>query len=155
MAMRIGTNSDGSGPQMAVAVPDGWYYKESFTLLAPDGQANVILSSEPLDPPQSLEEFATVQGDLLQSEFPGYRELGFEGFTLSEGGDAKLRIFEWEPPGGAPVTQMQVYHVVGQRGVTSTATTPSEHFGDVESILRTTLATIAVRPGTRSVEPSR
>lgn len=36
-------------PQLTAPLPEGWFAKESITLLAPDGQANVIASSEPLD----------------------------------------------------------------------------------------------------------
>ena len=35
---------------LMAAAPADWFFKEQITFLAPDGQANVIASTEPLDP---------------------------------------------------------------------------------------------------------
>jgi hypothetical protein len=104
-------------------VPDGWFEKQSVTLLAPDGQANVIASREPLDPSMDTEHYASVQGDLLRKEFPGYREHAFTLVPLSAG-PAYLRLFSWTPPDGVAVVQQQVYFARGGAGYTATATAP-------------------------------
>ena len=110
------------------AVPPGWFVKMSWTVLAPEGQANVIVSSEPLAPSISTEEYMTIQGNLIRNEFPHYREfrlipIFFDHFP------AWLREFSWVPPDGVPVTQFQAYCVVntaqGTRGLTATGTTPT------------------------------
>ena len=38
---------------------DNWVWKESLTFLAAEGQANVIFSSEPLDPSVDLERYTS------------------------------------------------------------------------------------------------
>src|SRR5438874_899986 len=65
------TSFEGS---IAVPLPPGWYGKESFTVLAPDGQANVIVSSEPLNPSIDVYEYAEAQGGLLAKDFNEYHE---------------------------------------------------------------------------------
>jgi hypothetical protein len=104
-------------------VPSGWFEKHSVTLLAPDGQANVIASREPLDPSIDTERYASVQGELLRKEFPGYREHAFTVVPLSVG-PAYLRLFSWTPPDGVAVVQQQVYFARGGAGYTATATAP-------------------------------
>ncbi len=115
-------------PQISAWLPDGWFAKESITLLAPDGQANVIVSSEPLDPSIDSYRYAEVQGTLLRQEFPGYRELVFEPTEMLGGRRGYLRRFEWKPPDGVPVTQLQMYYTEHGRGYTATATTPSNQY---------------------------
>jgi hypothetical protein len=119
-------------PLLSAPVPAGWFVKESTTLLAPDGQANIIASSEPLSPEIDAGQYAEVQGDLLRKEFPGYREHSFEAMRLFGDRDGFMRRFEWEPPDGEPVTQIQVYYAEGGRGFTATATTPRKSIGDFE-----------------------
>ena len=104
-------------------VPSGWFEKHSVTLLAPDGQANVIASREPLDPSIDTERYASVQGELLRKEFPGYREHAFTLVLLSAG-PAYLRLFSWTPPDGVAVVQQQVYLARAGEGYTATATAP-------------------------------
>lgn len=115
-------------PQITTPLPEGWFAKESITLLAPDGQANLIASSEPLDAGIDAQQYAEVQGDLLRQEFEGYREFRFEPTQLLGGRQCYLRHFEWSPPDGAPVTQIQLYYAEDGRGYTATATTPSAQF---------------------------
>ncbi len=105
-------------------VPAGWFVKESITLLAPSGQANVIVSSEPLDPTLTTEQYAAVQGELLRREFPGYVEHRFDR-TRVFGMDGFLRQFEWTPPDGVRVAQVQAYATRGGRGFTATGTAPA------------------------------
>lgn len=65
------------------------------------------------------------------------------------------RVFEWTPPGGVTVVQVQLYCAEQGRGCTATATTPStqyerfrDRFGDVLGALK--FVAIDERPGTTS-----
>lgn len=95
-----------------------------------EGEANVIASTEPLDGSITGEVYAEVQGDLLESEFPGYRQYGgLEQLQLEGLSDRGfLREFSWTPPDGVPVRQVQVYAVRRGRGFTATATTPESMY---------------------------
>jgi hypothetical protein len=115
--------------------PAGWFTKESITLLAPDGQANVICSSEPLDPTIDTDRYAAVQGDLLRNEFPGYQEAGFERRIIFGGHPGWWREFSWHPPDGVRINQIQLYFARDGRGYTATATTPSPDLGGLREIL--------------------
>jgi hypothetical protein len=138
--------------QLSALLPDGWFFKESITLLAPDGRANVIASAEPLDPTIGLEQYAGVQGELLEKEFPGYRELAYEDMNVLGGREGKLRRFEWHPPPNrsnvetGPVTQLQFYYVENGRGYTATATAPSTEFGRYQLQLADILETLLLEP---------
>jgi hypothetical protein len=122
---------------------ESWFAKESVTLLAPDGQANVIASSEPLDPGIDTQTYANVQGDLLRREFPGYREHSFEPFPAF-GRQGLLRVFEWSPPDGVTVTQMQMYFAEDGRGYTATATTVATQFARFEELFGKILHDIGI-----------
>ena len=123
-------------PTISAPLPDGWFAKESLTLLAPDGQANVIASSEPLAEEIDTDTYASVQGDLLRTEFPGYDEFSFEETQVFGGRRGYVRRFEWLPPDGVAVTQIQLYFAESGRGYTATATTPSAEFSRYELELR-------------------
>lgn len=84
--------------------PPGWFVKESLTLLAPDGQANVIISSEPLDRSLTTTEYADIQGGLLVREFPGFREHSYDLAVVFGVFPGYLREFSWLPPDGVEVT---------------------------------------------------
>lgn len=117
-------------------LPEEWFAKESITLLAPDGQANVIASSEPLDASIDTKRYAEVQGELLRQEFPGYREFVSEPARAFGNEGGILRKFEWLPPDGVLVTQLQVYYAENGRGFTGTATSPATEFPRYERELR-------------------
>jgi hypothetical protein len=134
-------------PTLSAPLLDGWFAKESLTLLAPDGQANVIASSEPLDSDIDTERYATVQGDLLSKEFLGYRQLSLEDSDIFGDRTGLIRRFEWEPPDGVPVTQIQIYFAEPGRGYTATATTPSSSFDDYEPALREILEGLLIESG--------
>ena len=104
--------SDLNAPPVLVRpmAPAGWYTKQSWTLLSPDGASNVIVSCEPLAPDQDTATYAAVQGELLQREFPGYAQLGMTEIMTPQG-PIPLRMFEWSPPDGVRVRQHQVYWV--------------------------------------------
>lgn len=126
-------------PELTAPVPENWFTKGSTTLLAPDGQANVIASSEPLDPTMTVEMYAEVQGELLEREFPGYVLKSYESVSVLGGLQGYIRHFEWTPPDGVTVTQIQIYYVQTGRGYTATATTPKEAFAERELVLREVL----------------
>lgn len=131
---------------VSLEIPEGWYVKESYTVLAPDGQANVIVSSEPLDPGVEARQYAEVQGSLLRGEFPGYEEDGdVEPFSIHGlSGPAFLRRFRWQPEDGVAVRQVQVYGVRSGRGFTATATAPLTSFSSYAAVLSAVLATLTV-----------
>ena len=132
---------------IAAALPDGWYAKESLTVLAPDGQANVILSSEPLDASIDARRYAEVQGELLAREFPRYTEIGRGDTALTGGIPAGWRQFRWSPPDGLPVTQLQLYAVpVPGRGYTATATSSDAHWAGYAELLRFIVFQVVLRP---------
>ena len=134
-------------PQLTAVLPAGWFVKESITLFAPDGQANVIASSEPLDASIDAERYADIQGETLRREFPGYRELVFGRILLLGEREGYMRRFEWKPPDGVPVTQMQLYYTENGRGYTATATTPSTQIQRFELLLRQILGGLRIQGG--------
>jgi hypothetical protein len=106
--------------QVALPLPDGWVGRETIAVQSPDGQANVIASSEPVAPETTGEEYAELVGrSLTEQELPGYRELSFE---RADEGDHWLRTYEWEPAESPSITQTQLYYVDDGRGYTVTAT---------------------------------
>jgi len=106
------------------SLPPEWFAKASLTFIAGDGQANVICSSEPLDPSMDSQTYARIQGDLLFREFPAYTELSYEATDVFGDRPGYVRRFTWVPPDGMAVLQIQVYHAAGGRGYTATGTTP-------------------------------
>jgi len=122
-------------------LPPGWRVKESVTLLAPDGQANVIVSREPLDPTLTTERYAEVQGQLLRREFPQYSEDGLEPVSFP-GGIALLRRFSWTPPDGVRVHQHQLYLVHPGTGFTATATAPTTSIGRFAAVFEQVLRSL-------------
>jgi tetratricopeptide (TPR) repeat protein len=106
--------------QVALPLPEGWVGRETIAIQAPDGQANVIASSEPIAPETTGEAYAELVGrSLVEQELPGYREVSFE---RADEGDHWLRTYEWEPPESPSITQTQLYYVDDGRGYTVTAT---------------------------------
>jgi tetratricopeptide (TPR) repeat protein len=130
--------------QLSIARPPGWGVKESVTLLEPSGQANVIVSTEPVPPGTTTEDYARANEEQMdQGDFPGYRQFSREETEFANGGPAIVRRFEWTPPDGATVTQIQLYHVDGDRGLTATGTTTSASYDDLELDLEQLLLSIA------------
>jgi hypothetical protein len=126
-------------PEIVAAVPDGWFVKGSTTLLAPDGQANVIASSEPLDPSIDSEQYATVQQELLKKEFPEFALKSFERVTVLGDREGYVSTFEWTPPDSQRIAQAQLYYAENGRGYTATATTPAINLTALEPILHEVL----------------
>lgn len=110
--------------RIGVGVPDGWHAKESLTVLEPNGRANMIVSSEPIDALLDVERYVAIQGELLDRQFTGYYEESLEPAEVFGGRSGYIRRFGWSPPDGVPVRQIQVYAVEDGRGFTATATAP-------------------------------
>jgi hypothetical protein len=132
-------------PRLTAPLLDGWVAtKESLTLLAPSGKANVIASREPLAPGMDTAEYAEAQSDHLRTELPEYRQLSFEETEVFGGRPGLIRRFEWNPPEGNRVTQIQLYYAESGAGYTATATTESADFDGYESDLRAVLEGLTV-----------
>jgi len=116
-------------------LPPEWLVKESITVLAPDGYANVIASSEPLDLEISVEKYATVQGELLRTEFPDFQELDFGQTTVFGDKTGFMRRYQWRAPDKGMVSQVQIYYAADGRGYTATATVPSGELSRYEQVL--------------------
>jgi predicted GNAT family acetyltransferase len=114
--------------RLSAGVPSGWTWKESMTLFDPDGDANVIFSSEPVGAEQDSGRYAEIQGKALAESFPGYHQIAFEQMPMLGGRDGFMRRFEWQPEDGRRVTQIQLYYVENDRGYTATATSPTAAF---------------------------
>ena len=132
-------------PHLTADLPSDWFAKESITLLAPDGRANVIASSEPVPSDVDTVRYAATQGNLLEKDFRGFEQHRFEALELLGRRAVYLREFSWTPPDGEPVTQVQLYHVDGGRGYTATATTTSDRYPDLALELRLILEGLAIR----------
>jgi hypothetical protein len=132
---------------LEASLPDGWVGKESITLLAPDGQANVIASSEPLDADVNLDTYVGVQGELLSQEFPQYEQIALKE-TEMLGGDRRgyFRRFDWTPPDGRRISQYQLYYVESGRGYTMTATAEANAFLRYEAELLGILQSVHLVP---------
>jgi len=127
-------------------IPTGWLWKETMTLLAPDGTSNVIASSEPLPDGVDAAAFARSQGELLYRTLPAYAELDFSPSAAFGTPDGFVRTFEWAPPEGQPVTQVQIYAVVGNRAYTATATAEKQSFPAARTALLEVLRSVVARP---------
>lgn len=123
-------------PRLTLPHPEAWFAKESLTLIAPDGQANVIASGEPIPWDIDVASYADVQGGQLRAKFSRYLEHEFGPVVLANGLQGYRRRFEWTPPDGVPVTQIQVYYAEPGRGYSVTATTPTTQFDRFETIFQ-------------------
>jgi hypothetical protein len=133
-------------------LPGDWDFKESITLLSPDGQANIIFSSEPVSSDFDSTRYAQIQGELLYEEFPEYIEQAFDPVVFG-GIEGWERRFEWKPADRDRVTQIQRYAVAAQRGYTATATVPAQSFSIHGELLQTLLAELWLTPSTAEETP--
>ena len=85
-------------PQISARMPEAWLGKESITLIAPDGQANVIASTEPLDASVDATRYAEIQGELLRFEFPYYRGLSFNSALVFGNRRGMFAVFNGRRP---------------------------------------------------------
>jgi hypothetical protein len=142
---------DEFAPSLRAALPDGWHAKESLTLLAPDGQANVIASSEPLLEHFDAYYYAEQQGTLLRAEFPGYEEREYGPWLVFGGRPGYRRVFQWKPPDAEPVVQIQLYYARAGRGYTATATTPAVQYARYSEVLQASLERLHLERATDAV----
>ena len=141
-------------------MPTGWTSKveddkDALTIKNRDEYANVIVSSEPIDPSLDPRQYAEEQGDLL-SEFPEYQEFTFEETNVFAGDGGYERVFQWDPKDGLPVTQIQQYYAENGRGYTATATALSSEItryqDEMQQVLvNTTLIRAGSEPDQRQV----
>jgi hypothetical protein len=129
---------------ISASKPVEWFAKESQTFYAPDGRANVIVSSEPLDLDIDSKSYADSQGDLLEQEFPGYAEHSFEPRAVFGGRSGFLRRFTWLPEDSEPVSQIQVYYAELGRGYSATATTTTSDYPLLEVELMALLESLRI-----------
>jgi hypothetical protein len=124
---------------------EGWSLLEEKLSVAKgsDPPANVIVSSEVISEPIDAAEFARREEEKF-NEFPGYHQVSLEPLTVFGGHAGWLRRFEWQPPDATPVTQLQVYCVVGARAYTATATAPTANFEALELDLAAVLEGLRV-----------
>jgi hypothetical protein len=131
--------------RLLIKLPDGWSMaKESIQLVAPHAIANVIVSSEDAGPVETTEQYAAAHHGTLRTEFDGYHEIAFGPAIILGGHEGYLRHFEWAPPNGVGVTQLQAYLVHDGRAYTATATSPTNNFAAVEPVLRQILEQVIV-----------
>jgi hypothetical protein len=133
-------------PELSTLVPEGWAVKSSITVLAPDGSANLITSSEPLGEEVTVEQYATIQGNILQNEFRRYREHSFVEAEVFGEHKGYLRHFSWVPAEseGQAVTQLQLYLVLNSRGYTATATAGTDDYLRVENTLIDIMSSVRI-----------
>lgn len=130
------------GAQLSASLPEGWRTEETIKLFAPHGEANVLVSRELLDPGITTQQYSRKQTNVLRKDFPGYRELALVEAQFLAGRPAYIRRFEWKPPDGEPVMQIQLYYADKGQGIVATATTTSTNFERFELQLRQVLSGI-------------
>lgn len=130
--------------RIGIGIPADWYAKESLTVLETHGQANVIVSSEPIDPSIDVDRYVALQGELLDTEFTGYYEESLEPAEVFGGRRGYIRRFGWSPPDGVPVRQIQVYAVEEGYGYTATATTPLTQYDRFEALFEDVIASLHI-----------
>lgn len=118
--------------------------KETVTVLAPDGSANVIVSIEPIATDLDAYQYAIIQGDMLRREFPGYAEHTITAHRVF-GRDGYVRYFSWSPPDGVRVSQLQAYATEPGRGFSATATAPTADIDRQMATLVSVIDHLAVR----------
>ncbi len=133
-------------PKLTAPLIQGWFAKESVTLMTPDERGNVIAASEPIDEDIDTRRFALIHGVLLRKEFSGYHEIAFQPAQVLGGKSGYMRRFEWTPSDGIPVTQIQLYYAERGRGYTVTATAQSTQFERFEMQFRLLLRDVLLEP---------
>jgi hypothetical protein len=108
----------------------------------------VIASGEPIDDGIDAERYASVQGDQLRVQMPGFEEREFGPASDFLGRPGFRRVFGWTPPDGVEVTQIQMYAVADGRGYTATATAPASNFEAFASTFDVVLSSLRLGPGT-------
>jgi uncharacterized protein YjbI with pentapeptide repeats len=137
--------TDPEGTTIEVSsVPPGWIIEvddEEYTLTVQNrnAYAEVIVSSEPIDPDIDTQEYAEHQGDLLQEDLPGYHVFTYEQTNVFGGDLGFRRVYSWDPEDGPPITQIQQYYAENSRGYKATATAYSSEIARYEPEMRQVL----------------
>ena len=140
------TGPEWTSSRLRTRVPEGWSVLESWTLMAPDGQTNVVVSREPLPPGVGPEQYAQGRGNRLAAEFPQYQQHVLTVLPLATG-PAYARLFSWAPPGGARIVQVQVSATAPGTGFTATATAPAASFEALAEVLDGVVRSLEFDPG--------
>jgi hypothetical protein len=111
-------------PELNLLLPESWVARASVELIEPEIDAHVLITFDDLGEHGTLDDYVEGYGSVLESRTPNYEEVRRESVELTAGRAAIVRQFRWQPDGGAPVEQLQVYLVDGQRGVAATLSTP-------------------------------
>lgn len=112
--------------------------------MAPDGAANVIVSTEPVSEALTSHDYAMAQGRQLEAEFADYAELSLTAQPVA-GVPGYVRRLRWQPPDGVPVFQVQAYAVLEPgRALVGTATTALASMERLEAELQKILDSIAL-----------
>ena len=128
---------------LTVQQPAGWFVREAVEITAGELRGHVTAASEPVEAGTTAADYADRYEAILSSTLSGYTELGRDTRRMFGGREAVVRRFEWSPPGGERVTQLQAYCVDGDLGYVATATAMSAWFSKVESRLEQLLSNIA------------
>src|SRR5436305_237882 len=112
-------------PLFRAAPPEGWRIRSNLEFETADAQVRVTVFEEPVPARFTVEEYADAYGRLYLEHFPGYREWSVEAAEPVHGlGRQLVRSLTWQPDGGEPLAQVQVYGVLHGRGVVTTGTAP-------------------------------
>jgi hypothetical protein len=124
---------------------DGWGGRWSATLTAAGGRANLVATTEPIDPSIDPRQYADAQAEPVEREFDDYVELSFEAALVFGGRPGYLRRFEWRSDIGR-VRQMQAYYTWNGRAYLMTGTALAEGFEEVEESLNALMAGVTIGP---------
>ncbi len=107
---------------------------------------NVNVTTEPLPPGVSVEEFEEASDSQLRLLFQGYRRLRVDRTKLGSD-EALLRYFTWKRNDGVELYQMQLVTVASTQGyvVTGTTATSSSRLQDEAQLLVSILASFRPR----------
>lgn len=150
--MQSATQVDARTAFELAVVPGGWCTSElqldpdedgsrTFTVRAVDGSANVISSSEPLDPAMTTRTYADSQETLLREELAGYEQHA-AGHSAAYEGDGYERVFTWIPDAAGRIWQIQAYAARDGVGYTTTGTTTIDAPRSVRQMLRRVVTSV-------------
>ena len=109
---------------LTAPVPPGWWAEESLVVHTADEQGEVDANVQPVPADTTVEQAVSIQHEMQEAEFPGFREHTREACVVLGDRPGILRRFSWVD-GEVEVTQVQVCHVADGRVFTATATTPA------------------------------
>jgi hypothetical protein len=114
---------------------DEWRFsptrQNSVRFVNVNGSANILGTAERLGPITS-EAYANNTGLQLERGFAEYEELSLDRTDLRSAVGGFRRVYEWTPPDGRRVRQVQVYIAECRQGYVFTATALATDFSDFE-----------------------